>query len=164
MTKNLVTAVEPTPGTLVESAYVAPDYVDAFLVTSTSRSVDEFAAAYFVGQPGWIAKVSMNMGDKQSRIEAMEDHDFAAGTNVGSWRIHDRSENEIVFGEHMGFMECRFSMLRHDNGDIEAGTTVKCLKKFGPIYFAAVKPFHRLFVKMALRNAIIERSKVECCA
>ena len=154
MTEDMVSAVTPTGGTLLEAAYANPDYRDAYLVTTKHpMPVEDFATGFFLSQPRWLARVSMNLGDDTSRRHAIEAREYAEGSSVGSWRIHGRADNEIVFGEHMGFMEYRFSMLRRPDGRIEAGTTVRYLKRFGPIYFAFVKPFHRGFIRIVLKNA-----------
>ena len=42
-----------------------------------------------------------------------------------------------MFGDQMGFMEYRFSVLQRLDGRIEAATAVKYLKRFGHFYFAS---------------------------
>jgi hypothetical protein len=149
-----VRPTEPTLGTLIAAAYPAPDYRDAFLVNSGCNDrIEDFATNFFLRQPRWIAKVSMNLGGGTSRLEAIGAGGYPDCSSVGSWKVHGRSENEIMFGDHMGFMEYRFSVLQRTDGCIEAVTVVKYLKRFGHIYFAIVKPFHRAFIKIALRNA-----------
>ncbi len=149
-----VSPVPPTPGTLISAAYSDPDYRDAFRVSpACGDRVEDFATAFFASQPGWLAKVSMNLGDKKSRHDAIKGaNEYAEGSSIGSWKIHGRTNDEIMFGEHMGFMEYRFSMLRRPDGAIEAATSVKYLKRFGHLYFGVVKPFHIGFIKLALRN------------
>ena len=149
-----IAPTEPTTGTLIEAAYLAPDYRDAYLVESNHGvRIEDFATGFFQSQPRWLAKVSMNLGDAISRTDAIADGTYAQGSSVGSWKVHGRSPNEIMFGEHMGFMEYRFSILQRPDGNIEAATSVKYLKRFGHIYFGVVKPFHIGFIKVALRNA-----------
>lgn len=149
-----VTPISPSTDTLVESSYDRPDYRDAYLIANPHDvTVEQFASGFFLSQPAWLARVSMNLGGGQSRRAAIGDAGYLVGSSVGSWKVHERSEDEIVFGEHMGFMEYRFSVLRRADGDIEASTVVKYLKRFAPFYFTVVKPFHRGFIKVALGNA-----------
>ncbi len=154
MSASNVTSTEPTRGTLIAAAYPTADYRDAFLVESGhTGQIEDFVTRFFLQQPRWIARVSMNLSDETSRLEAIGPGEYPQGSSVGSWKVHGRSKNEIMFGEHMGFMEYRFSVLQRPDGRIEAATAVKYVKRFGHIYFAIVKPFHRAFIKIALRNA-----------
>ena len=154
MPEIVITPAEPTPDTLVAHAYASPDYRDAFVIHGCeTASIEEFATEYFLAQPRWLATVSMNLRGHDSVAVAVADANYAEGDRVGSWQLHGRADNEIMFGEHMGFMEYRFSMLRHDDGRIEASTTVQYRKRFGSIYFGVVKPFHTRFVQLGLRHA-----------
>lgn len=154
MEPSAITATEATANTLIDQAYALPDYRDAYLVGSNAElEIEDFATAFFLSQPTWLARVSMNVGGRQSRIDAIGDGSYEAGGSVGSWKIHGRADNEIMFGEHMGFMEYRFSLLKRPDGRIEAGTSVRYLKRLGNVYFAVVKPFHIGFIKVALRHA-----------
>lgn len=156
-----VEATSASSGTLIEACYEAPDYRDAYLVGGPGiERVEDFATRFFLSQPKWLAKVSMNLGDKESRRSAIDGRDYPKGSAVGTWRVHERNDNEIVFGEHMGFMEYRFSFLLRSDGRIEASTAVRYLKRFGRFYFAIVKPFHIGFVKVALGNAATQKLEV----
>ena len=161
MSAATVTATSPTPGTLIDTVYDSPDYRDAFLVDSAHGGrIEDFATGFFLAQPRWLAKVSMNLGDAQSRQAAINAGEYLEGSSVGSWKVYGRTDDEIVFGEHMGFMEYRFSMLQKPDGQVEAATSVKYLKRFGHIYFGVLKPFHIGFIKVALRNASARGAQV----
>lgn len=150
----VVEATAPSPATLVGASYDDPEYRDAYLIrTNGEVTVEDFATGFFLSQPTWLARVSMNLGGKQSRRSAIGESDYAIGSTVGSWKVRERAHDEIVFGEHMGFMEFRFSVYLRPDGDIEASTVVKYLNRFAPIYFTVVKPFHRGFIRIALGNA-----------
>lgn len=73
-----------------------------------------------------------------------------------SGTLFARSDNEIVFGEFMGFMDYRFSMrMDTDKSDkLEVSTVVKLNTKMGKYYFAVVKLIHKKFVNMSLHNLI----------
>lgn len=149
-----IAAISPSSGTLIESIYDDPNYRDTYLIPAVDTAVDEFATGFFLSQPRWLARVSMNLGDESSRRAAIGRGDYAVGSSIGSWQIHGRASDEIVFGEHMGFMEYRFSLFERPDGAIEATTSVKYLNRFAPLYFGVVKPFHRGFTKIALGNAV----------
>lgn len=154
MTSQRITPCTPTPHTFIAGAYEQPDYNDAYIVGDANvDDVATFATQFFLSQPAWLAKASMNTPKRQQRIDAIATGDYEVGSAVGTWKVHGRNNDEIVFGEHMGFMEYRFSFLRRPDGRVEASTSVQYVRRFGRIYFAIVKPFHIRFVKLALRNA-----------
>jgi len=154
-----VAPIAPIADTLIAEAYETPDYIDAFRVTSNHGSrVEDFATGFFLSQPRWLAKISMNLGDDRSRRQAIDRGDYAVGTFVGSWMVQGRNADEIMFGEQMGFMEYRFSFLQQPGGSVIASTSVKYLERFGHVYFGLVKPFHRGFIRVALRNAAVSAS------
>jgi len=69
--------------------------------------------------------------------------------------VIERDGHEIVFGDDLGFMQYRIGFrLGQSANTIEAATAVSYLwPRTGPIYFALVRPFHKLFVKYALSRA-----------
>lgn len=148
-----VIPVEPTPGTRIDAAYDNPEYRDAFLIeVGPEVTIEDFATSFFMSQPAWIGWISMQLGSRDARQKATGDGTYAAGSSVGSWTVRERSDDEIVFGDHMGFMEFRFSIFRRPDGHIEAATSVKYIRRFAHIYFGIVKPFHAGFIKIALRS------------
>jgi hypothetical protein len=77
---------------------------------------------------------------------------------VGSWEVVERSDDEIVFGDSLGFMQYRFSFRRIDDEHIEAATAVRYRwRRTGRFYFALVRPFHRRFVAHALARVAAAR-------
>ena len=155
--------VKPTSGTLVEGQFDTDDYRDAFLVPTAGRyrDVGEFATFYFLHQPVWLSFVSMNLPSKQRLTKALGDASFQPGSTVGSWKVHARNDREIVFGDHMGFMEYRFSFLMTDDGDVEASTAVKYRwRRLSALYFTLVKPMHRKFVPISLKAALRDAAPI----
>lgn len=143
---------------LVYNAFDKIDYRDAFAISfekETFNNIDEFALQYFKSQPNWLRLISMNTISKEKMNENLEQSNFKINTNIGSWKIYNRSENEIVFGESMGFMDYRFSMRldKHTTDDIEVSTVVTLNSFMGKYYFALVKLMHKKFVKLSLANA-----------
>ena len=143
----------PSATTVVADAFGKPDYRDAFLVKQPGHAtVADFATAFFLHQPGWLARVSMNLRNRKHTLEALGDRTYAEGGSVGSWRIHARNDDEIVFGEDMGFMEYWLSFHLRPSGDVEASTVVRYSSpRLSRLYFGIVKPMHRRFLPRALR-------------
>lgn len=155
---DFITEIDPTPGTLADDAYQKPDYRDAFRVSCTRQdfaTVADFATAYFMNQPRWLSLVSMNLTSRDKLETALGDQSYPQGSRVGSWKVHGRSDDEILFGDNMGFMEYRFSFARRADGDIEASSAVKYRwRTMSHLYFTIVKPAHKRFVPISLRNAL----------
>jgi hypothetical protein len=156
--ENSVTATRPTPGTLVDTAFTSADYRDEFVVSTATahERVDDFARAYFLAQPGWLSLVSSGIWAKEKRQALLAGHRFDAGSSIGSWKVYDRTDDEIMFGDNMGFMEYRFSMrLDPEDGQrIFASTAVHYLwRRTGRFYFALAKQAHTRFVPFALGKA-----------
>ncbi len=153
-----ITATQPAGDSLVASIYENPDYLDCFVAAvgpDTFERVDDVATAWFMGQPAWLRLLSTNTLSKGAVEDAIA-RGYRVGDTVGSWEIITRNDEEIVFGENMGFMQYRMSFRLPSAGDrIEAGTAVRFLwHRTGKFYFALVQPLHPRFVKMVLKNTI----------
>ena len=139
------------------STFKSADYRDGFRVETGGRyaTVADFATAYFLNQPRWLSLVSMNLASRQKLKAAIANTDgYQIDTAIGSWKVYDRTEDEIVFGDNMGFMEYRFSFRLDAAGFVEASTAVKYgWGGAGRFYFAIVKPMHKRFVPISLRAA-----------
>ncbi len=154
-----VVSASPESDSLVNSAYEAPDYRDRFVATVASNAfvnVDAVVDQWFRHQPGWLRLLSTNTLRKRHIANSIGSS-YAVGDSVGSWEVVDRSVDEIVFGDDMGFMEYRFSFRRVDAQHIEAATAVQYLwPRTGRFYFSLVRPLHRRFVAYALRRTVAE--------
>jgi hypothetical protein len=155
----MIKETEPNQTSLVYNAFEKIDYRDAFKVSFDKGrfvNIDEFASQYFRSQPLWLRLISMNSFSKEKMEESLKKSNFQIGTNIGSWKIFNRNENEIVFGESMGFMDYRFSMRLDKNtiDDLEVSTVVTLNSFTGKYYFAVVKLMHKKFVKLSLENVL----------
>lgn len=155
----MIKETEANQTSLVYNAFEKIDYRDAFKLSfdkDTFINIDEFASQYFRSQPLWLRLISMNTLSKEKMEENLKKSNFQNDTNIGSWKIFNRNENEIVFGESMGFMDYRFSMRLDKNttDDLEVSTVVTLNSFMGKYYFAVVKLMHKKFVKLSLENAL----------
>ncbi len=145
----MIKEVTPTLDTLASKEFSHIDYHDSFEIKGEFESVDAFATHYFLSQPSWLSIVSMNLFGKKNIQKAIENSAFKKDTSLGVWKIYTRDENEIVFGDDMGFMEYRFFMLWIDETKMKVGTVVQYKGRFGKYYFALVKLMHKKFVRMS---------------
>ena len=159
-TARNVAELDPDDDSLVGSLYDRPDYRDQFAITvptGTYASVDEVATDWFMKQPAWIRLLSTNTMSRKAVETAASAGRYEIGAAVGSWVVIERNEQEIVFGDNMGFMEYRFSirLLTGDTETVEGSTAVRFLwRRTGRFYFALVRPLHRRFVKYLLVRTV----------
>ena len=149
---------EINKNTLAYKEFRHIDYADCFVLNNINFStIDDFAKKYFLSQPLWLNIVSQGVFSKKSIEEKIKVSKFKKDTSVGSWKIYNRDENEIVFGDDMGFMEYRFSMIYDKTTKtIEVSTVVQYKGRMGKYYFALVKLLHKKFVIMSLENSYIK--------
>jgi hypothetical protein len=149
-----VISAPPRADSIVATVYDAPDYLDRFVATvapDAFADVDAVVDRWFLDQPGWLRVLSTNTLSRRKVVESLPPSGYRIGNSVGSWDVVDRSAEEIVFGDDMGFMQYRFSFRRVDTRHIEAATAVRYLwPRTGRFYFSIVRRFHRRFVAYAL--------------
>jgi Protein of unknown function (DUF2867) len=159
MNKKPINETEPKQGSLVFNAFEKIDYRDAFLISfeiNTFNSINDFVKRYFMSQPAWLRLISMNTISKHKIEDDLKKSNFEVNSNIGSWKIFNKNNNEIVFGESMGFMDYRFSMRldKNSSDDIEVSTVVTFNGSMGKYYFSVVKLMHKKFVKISLNSLI----------
>jgi hypothetical protein len=164
-----VTAVAlPTPS-LIEGALAPVHYVDAFSLRAPSgqfRSVDELARAA-CKLPRWVGfllalrhRIVGVFGLKTKPAEPIADAGegpIMPGGAVGIFLVLARSADEIVMGLDDNHLDFRFSLLLQTEADRQhaiATTTVRFRNGWGRLYFAIVKPFHKLIIPVMLRAAL----------
>ncbi len=156
-TSGVIQELEPDVSSLISTQFNPADYRDRFTISVDSdhyHSVDDVVTDWFTKQPMWLRALSTNSFSRAKVEQAISKKPFKVGDRIGSWEIVDRNGNEIVFGDDMGFMTYRFSFRLIDQGatQVEGATSVKFLwRRSGRFYFGLVRPFHRRFVKLALR-------------
>ena len=156
----------PTAG-LVATALDRVHYADAFALTvprGTFGGVDRLAQAATRLSTG--GKALMATRDLMVRpfglVTATEqpptrsDPPIVAGSVVGIFKVLARSSDEILMGLDDKHLDSRFSLILRTDVGVEqaiATTVVRFHNAGGRLYFAFVKPIHRLLVPAMLRKA-----------
>jgi hypothetical protein len=157
---RIVHDVDPASDSLVARAFPKVDYRDAVragLPKGRFMDINAFARQYFLAQPAWLRTISMNTPQRSKIVRAVEQTRFQVGDRIGSWQVHDRNEEEIVFGESLGFMQYRFSLRFRPGAEadaVEASTAVRLTGRLGLVYFAIVRLLHKRFVRQTLLNTL----------
>jgi hypothetical protein len=146
-------------------------YIDSFSVkckNSNHYSIDYLTASLFSSIPVWV-RMLLNLRDflvkpfglETGIIPEQETLDTSLHYNIGDRAIFfpviDRSECEIVMAEDDKHLYFRTSLYFENTSDqnmdnVYLTTIVKFHNIWGKLYFAPVKPFHKLIIKTLLNN------------
>ena len=140
---------------MVTTVFSKVDYRDCFEVrVNAVNSIDAFVRDYFLAQPFWLRTLSLELFSRKKLLESLENNAFNKGDKVGSWKVYGRDEQEIAFGQDMGFMEYVFSFHLERPNLVKVATVVHFNGVLGKYYFKVVKLFHKPFVKLSLKNSL----------
>ena len=167
MTYAVISVGLPSPS-LVERALAPCHYFDAFSLDAASGTfgnVDALARASSK-LPRWVSalmalrnRIVSVFGLKTEPAEPTQSTDqsaIVAGSAVGIFLVLARSADEILMGLDDKHLDFRFSLVLQTRSDGEraiASTTVRFKNAWGRLYFAFVKPFHKLIIPAMLRTA-----------
>jgi hypothetical protein len=158
----------PSPS-LVEHSLASIDFSDAFAVDlphGAFAQVDDLARACATfprwvefmmslrnGIMRWFGVVTKAPADYVSTSSAA----IVPGGYVGIFKVLSRDNDEILMGMDDKHLDFRFSLLLRQRGESQhavATTAVRYRNVWGRLYFAVVKPFHRLIVPSWLRHGL----------
>ena len=143
------------PELMVTTVFQKVDYRDCFEVQIDGfKTVDEFVKNYFLAQPFWLRVVSFQLLSRENLLKQLEKNRFQKGSIVGAWRVYGRDEQEIAFGQDMGFMEYVFTFHLASPSLLKVATVVQYKGALGKYYFNVVKFFHKPFVRLSLKNTL----------
>jgi hypothetical protein len=147
------------PELMVTTVFSKVDYRDCFeMEVNAPESVDVFVKNYFLAQPFWLRAVSFQLFSREMLLKQLEHNGFKKGDTVGAWKVYGRDEQEIAFGQDIGFMEYVFTFHLASTGLIKVATVVQYKGHLGKYYFNLVKFFHKPFVKLSLKNILRKKA------
>jgi len=166
MMKNQIeiTEVGVPHNSLINYEIETPTYMDGLkfeLKSGESVDVRELVKNFFISQPIWLLTIMNNTISKSKLEQSLNNIDSRQGCRAGHWKVSKANENEIVFGEWLGFIEHRLSFYKVNNrkNEFMIMSSVKTHNKFGAFYFFFVKLVHMRLVKFAIAN--MSRKKYE---
>ncbi len=146
-------------------------YIDSFRIefeNINNYSIDYLTALLFSSIPGWARMLLklrdflvMPFGLETGIIPEQDTLDTSLHYNIGDraivFSVIDRSESEIVMAENDKHLYFRTSLYVEKTSDqnLENAyltTLVKFHNIWGKLYFAPVKPFHKLIMRTLLKN------------
>jgi hypothetical protein len=143
------------------------DFADAYraiLPSGHPAGVDDVARSIFDRTPRWTRALlrvrnamvrPFGLRVKAGPEPISRQGVIRPGQRVGTFRVHARTEEEVLMGEDDRHLDFRVSVLLVDDGagrGVVVTTTVQFHGWPGRAYFALVRPFHRLIVPAVMRT------------
>lgn len=160
----IVTERSPPEQSRLADWYRGADLVDAFAVqlpTGFDADIHAIGQAILGRPAGWF-KALLVIRDGIVRPLGLRTSAELRGTSskrgrIDFFPIRSADERELILGEDDRHLNFRISLWleRGSNGPdfVVATTVVRCNNRLGQLYLAAIRPFHRLVVRSALRRA-----------
>lgn len=151
------------PSSRLASAYGQADFADAFSVNLSeagTHDVESLARHIFAQQPAWIATL-LQVRDTLVRpfgLKRAADLQTLGGDRISIFRVFERYEHEIVFGEDDLHLDFRLSVLVQPAAHgrprrLILTTLVFYNRLLGRAYIGLIAPIHRMVVRASLRRA-----------
>lgn len=154
------------------------DYVDSysceFSDTDNKIGFPEISEAFSRSKSKWVSalmafrdrivkpfglKTSEKVTDKQ-----IQNFKFEKGRQLGIFKVFDKAENEVIFGENDKHLDFRISILldnpTKNKKNLSISSIVTFNNWFGRLYFMTIKPFHNIIVPKMLKG-ILEKIENE---
>lgn len=162
--------IDPPP-TSLSVLYAGADLLDAFAIGAPpDADVETLARIACEGQAWWIRALTRMRDALVAPAGVKSTHAIAAAANgqaIGFFPVLSQTATEIVLGADDRHLDFRAAiMLQTDDAgrrELVAVTVVHCHNRFGRLYLAAIKPFHRLIVKANMERAVrtVQRAHAE---
>ncbi|MBE9159494.1 DUF2867 domain-containing protein [Nodosilinea sp. LEGE 06152] len=174
MERIVVQEIEVPSASLAMRSLPRLDFADAFrcqLPDDQLQNIDSVTRAIFLTMPRAIAQllefrnVIVRPFGLKTSIDAApssSQEELQPGTAVGAFEILGRRQNdEIMLGEDDKHLDYRVS-IQLERGEKKCWVIVSTVVKFnnwlGRVYFAPVRPVHKIIVPVMMRHGL-ERSK-----
>ncbi|MFC1532765.1 DUF2867 domain-containing protein [Thermodesulfobacteriota bacterium] len=165
MEKIIIEKIEVPHRAMATYEFTPLDYVDAFCVKlfdDLPLSMTELAHHLFGKIESYPAYVRFLLRLRDLLVkpfglhtatdmeEMIDDVDW-----IGFFKIYQRSEDEIIIGADDKHLDVRVSLLRtvHDDKPfLTVSTFVRMNNFLGKVYFAVIKPFHKIIVPATIKK------------
>jgi hypothetical protein len=154
--------MKPFEGTVPDTCGILPgaQFADAYALSVSGQSLTALAATQlaFGRAPGWINRLLRlrNAVVSPFGLKAGEKSSKPFVEKAGIFPVLHQAPHRIVLGLDDKHLDFRLLVDVQDIGGgmqtVTASTLVKTHNRFGRIYLAIVKPFHRMIVPAMLRQ------------
>ncbi|MCE3044220.1 DUF2867 domain-containing protein [Legionella sp. 16cNR16C] len=141
-------------------------YSDTFsgvLAADSNHSIESIAKLFFNSSPQWARKLLYLRnrlvgwcGLKTRDIPNEElEINLIIGKRIGLFKLHDFSDDELLFGEDDKHLDVRI-IIQRTTRNIQLTTLIQYKKAWGKLYFNIIRIFHQQIIKSQLRNLITQ--------
>ncbi|QEY51341.1 DUF2867 domain-containing protein [Legionella longbeachae] len=157
---------------LIHNALPRIDYSDAFLgehIDSSNITIERVAQLFFSSSPAWARKLLIIrnalvgwMGLKTQSIGRDNEIAFnlVIGQKIGLFRLYNRTESELLFGEDDKHLDVRMILKKGDQA-ITITTLIQFKNIWGKCYFKMVRIFHQQIIKSQLKKVLKKLNRDE---
>ena len=154
---------------------IPSDYIDSYSADINTKplTIEQVGKSFFLASPEWINgllllrdKVVGMFGlktgaDASNKEKIIANFKCEIGENVALFKVFDKNENEVLFGENDKHLDFRVSLfLDRQKDTLTVSTLVKFNNWTGRLYFLPVLPFHKIIVPVIARG-IVKRLQSE---
>lgn len=145
------------------------DYIDSYSADINAKpfTIEQVGKSFFLASPEWVNgllllrdKVVGMLGlktgiDANNKDKIIANFKCEVGERVALFKVIDKNENEVIFGENDKHLNFRVSLfLDRDKGKLIVSTLVKFNHWMGKLYFLPVLPFHKIIVPILTKGMV----------
>lgn len=154
---------------------IPSDYIDSYSADINTKplTIEQVGKSFFLASPEWIngllllrdrivGMFGLKTGtDASNKEKIIANFKCEIGENVALFKVFDKNENEVLFGENDKHLDFRVSLfLDRQKDTLTVSTLVKFNNWTGRLYFLPVLPFHKIIVPVIARG-IVKRLQSE---
>ncbi len=154
---------------------IPSDYIDSYIADINAKplTIEQVGKSFFLASPEWIngllllrdrivGMFGLKTGtDASNKEKIIANFKCEIGENVALFKVFDKNENEVLFGENDKHLDFRVSLfLDRQKDTLTVSTLVKFNNWTGRLYFLPVLPFHKIIVPVIARG-IVKRLQSE---
>lgn len=159
----------PIPADSLVNKYLPADYSDVFTCETTSDTLptaNDIVISFFADMPGWV-NVLFKLRNFLVRFVGLKggngdnsqlENCIRSGGKYGFVSVPDKSDHETVLlleDKHLNaYLSVHITNTAANVWDVSLITVVHFNNKLGNIYFAVIKPFHKIVVKSILKRVL----------
>jgi len=163
----------PIPTDSLANKYLPADYLDVFAcetISDTLPTTDDIIISFFTDMPGWVNALFkirnflvrfVGLKGDEGDISQLEEC-VRTGGKYGFISVPDKNDHETVLlleDKHLNaYLSVHLAETATNKRNVSLITVVHFNNRLGNIYFAVIKPFHKIVVKSMLKRILYKRA------
>lgn len=162
-----ITKVSLAETSLVKN--IPSDYIDSYSADINAKplTIEQVGKSFFMASPDWVNALLLlrdkvvglfglkTGSDANNKNKLIANFKCEVGERVALFKVFDKNENEVIFGEDDKHLDFRVSLFLDKQKDtLTVSTLVKFNNWMGRLYFIPVLPFHKLIVPLIIKGMV----------